>query len=242
MVERLLFRFALAALAATALLGMAGCTPQIGDQCVLSTDCSTQGTLVCDPTQPGGYCTEVNCQPDLCPNEAACVSFNATLPGCPYNDRAGPMGSRVTQTFCMKQCHHNSDCRTGYICADPRQPPWNAQIQDDDQTQHICIYPPTESGDASVDYDALVCQASGPDVGPLDAPITYSPDVSLVDAPADTGSEAGPPDGGADAAGDARTPDGGAPEAGAGEGGMEGGTTEAGPGDGGAADAPDAGG
>jgi hypothetical protein len=249
MTSSLPLRFLVLALAAFALLGAAGCTPQIGDKCVLSTDCSTQGTLVCDPTQPGGYCTEVNCQGNLCPNQAACVLFNATLPGCAYNDKAGPMGARTSESFCMKQCHHDSDCRAGYECIDPRGAPWNGVIQDDDQTQHICIgIPDPPTPDASVDYDAAVCQAAGPPVPPLDASITYMPDASLVDAPPpdveapdasqDTGAGDASRDSGAGDTGarDSGSGDGGA-DSGAGEGGMD-----AGEGDGGAADASDAGG
>jgi hypothetical protein len=210
------------ALAGAALLGvagLAGCTPQIGDSCVLSTDCSTQGTLVCDPAEPGGYCTQVNCQANLCPNEAACVLFNANLPGCGYNDRVGPMGPRSAEAFCMKQCHKNSDCRSGYICTDPRQPPWDGQILDDDQTQHICIGPPdTTLGDASdLMSDALVCQASGPDVGGIDAPVTYSADTGEVDAgAADTGApDTGTADSGVEAGADAGAGDAGATDGGA---------------------------
>jgi hypothetical protein len=246
MTSRLPLRLLVLALAAFALLGAAGCTPQIGDKCVLSTDCSTQGTLVCDPTQPGGYCTEVNCQGNLCPNQAACVLFNATLPGCAYDDHAGPMGARTGESFCMKQCHHDSDCRAGYECIDPRSVPWDGIILDDDQTQHICIgIPDPPTPDASVDYDAAVCQAAGPPVPPLDASITYMPDASLVDAPPpDTGTpdasegdasrDSGAEDTGARESGSG---DGGAPDSGTGEGGME-----AGEGDAGAADASDAGG
>src|SRR6516164_4737254 len=42
-------------------LAATGCTPKIGDKCILSTDCSQQGTLVCDTSQPAGYCTQLNC-------------------------------------------------------------------------------------------------------------------------------------------------------------------------------------
>ena len=61
----------------------------------------------------------------------------------------------------MKQCHHDSDCRAGYECIDPRGVPWDGIILDDDQTQHICIgIPDPPTPDASVDYDAAVCQAA----------------------------------------------------------------------------------
>src|SRR5258705_13828561 len=50
-----------------------GCSPKIGDKCSVSTDCSVQGDRLCDPTQPGGYCTVFNCEPDRCPDESVCV-------------------------------------------------------------------------------------------------------------------------------------------------------------------------
>src|SRR5262249_9226789 len=123
----------------TALLALAGCTPSIGDKCTLSTDCSFQGDRLCDTAQPDGYCTIFNCRGNLCPDQPACGLFHAAVQGCAYNDRTP---SRTGRTFCMAQCHGDSDCRDGYICSDPRQGPWNAVILDDDQTQRVCIVRP----------------------------------------------------------------------------------------------------
>src|ERR1700760_4201839 len=70
---------ALQALACLAALFAFGCTPHIGDSCTISTNCSAQGDRLCDITQPGGYCTEFNCEPDSCPDDAICVNFGAAL-------------------------------------------------------------------------------------------------------------------------------------------------------------------
>ena len=43
---------------------LAGCSAEIGDDCSNSTDCSSTGDRLCDTTQPGGYCTLFNCEPD----------------------------------------------------------------------------------------------------------------------------------------------------------------------------------
>jgi hypothetical protein len=165
-----------------ALASLAGCTPSIGDKCTLSTDCSIQGDRLCDTSEPGGYCTIFNCTGNLCPDQAACVLFHAAVQGCAYNDRSQ---SRTGRTFCMAQCHSDSDCRGGYICADPRKPPWNALIMDDDQTQLVCIVPPDVSGDAGAPsvVDAAVCHAPN------------EPNASTVDAGSD--ADAAPPDAGA---------------------------------------------
>ena len=170
-----------------------GCTPSIGDKCVLSTDCSIRGDRLCDTAEPGGYCTIFNCRGNLCPDQAACVLFHAAVQGCGFDDR---QQSRTARTFCMAQCHSDSDCRGGYICADPRQTPWTAVILDDDQTQRVCIVAPDlrESaigGQATLvsTPDAAVCQPTGPDF--------VTPDAGAVDAGApDTGAA----DAGADAA------------------------------------------
>ncbi len=190
---------------------LSGCTPQIGDQCSLSTDCSVQGNLLCDTSQPGGYCTSLNCQGNDCLDQATCVVFTGAVPGCAYNDRTAP--GRSSRSICLKWCHSNSDCRTdqGYICTDPRQPPWGALILDNDQTQLVCILPPNKSavGDAST-VDAPVCQAQGPTVPPIEAGTTYPPpdagggggdaavasDVAGADGVADAGAEDAPGEGG----------------------------------------------
>lgn len=154
----------------------AGCTPQIGDKCVLSTDCSTRGDRLCDTSQPEGYCTQFNCAKNSCPDEAACVLFSSAVPGCTYDDRAGQYGSRAARSFCVAQCSSDSDCRSGYVCADPKAAPWDGLIQDDDQSKRTCLV-------AMSDYDvdggldaslfsakpAPVCRAVAPDVNAIDA-------------------------------------------------------------------------
>src|SRR5439155_19166710 len=50
-----------------------GCSKQIGDACVVPTDCSTAGDRDCsDPTAAGGYCTIRGCDYNTCPSEAVC--------------------------------------------------------------------------------------------------------------------------------------------------------------------------
>ena len=86
---------------ALGLLSVAGCAPEIGDKCSVSTDCSVNGDRICDTAQPGGYCTVQGCDPDSCPNGGVCVEW-----------RFEP--SRTTATYCMSRCR--SSCRNGYEC------------------------------------------------------------------------------------------------------------------------------
>jgi hypothetical protein len=174
---------AVALVGTVALLGLsfalAGCSPHIGAKCNTNTDCSLQGTLVCDTSQPDGYCTSFNCAPDTCQNEAACVLLDPAVPGCAYDDYNSP--NRTARSICLQQCHKNSDCRQseGYICADPRQPPWNALSVDDDQAQLVCIVAPNYPfSDASTDGpplasfpDAAVCRPTGPVVPGIEASV-----------------------------------------------------------------------
>ncbi len=102
---------------ATLLLG-AGCAPKIGKACTLSTDCSQLGDRLCDTTQPQGYCTIFNCEPDTCP-EAVCVGFDSQIdPAC--GGTQASQASRFERTFCMKGCNDDSDCRDGYRCQEPK--------------------------------------------------------------------------------------------------------------------------
>ncbi len=202
-------------LAALTALALSGCQPQIGDKCVLNTDCSVSGTrLGCDTSMPGGYCTVFNCGPNSCPDQTACYLFYAEVQGCPYSDRAP---SRTAHSFCMKDCQQNSDCRAGYICADLRKGPWNAVLLDDNQNQAVCVPAPDKASQAAglltseqLDANAPpipICEAD-PDI---DAAFPSEPDagVALVDAGevSDTGADAGiqGADGGVDAGLDAGT-------------------------------------
>src|SRR5262249_31499638 len=146
------------------------------------------------------------CQADLCPDTATCVLFHPEVQGCGYTDR-NP--SRTGRQFCLQRCQADSDCRTesGYICADPRESPWNAIILDRDQGQQTGIVGPDNGVvggdvDASTD-DAAVCQVNGPVVPGIDAGVTYFPDASTpaIDASDDAG-DAGASDAGIEDAAD----------------------------------------
>lgn len=94
-----------------------GCTPKIGDECSVSTNCSATGDRLCDTTQPGGYCTLFNCEPGTCPADSVCINFGTTLaagPGCTPSQGNSP----YQRSFCMANCSGTSDCRPGYECLD----------------------------------------------------------------------------------------------------------------------------
>ena len=189
--------------------GLLGCSPKIGDHCIVNSDCSLQGNLECDTSQPNGYCTLFGCTSNSCQNNAACVTIGASVPGCPYNDYQSP--SRTSLNLCLASCGKDSDCRTGegYVCRDPRQPPWNAVIIDND-FQRVCVPLPTfpvgdaMAGDATTgDAEPAVCLAAGPE---LDGNVFSSadagseaPEASAMEGGAE-GGEAGGSDAGVDAA------------------------------------------
>jgi hypothetical protein len=181
------------------LAGIAACKPEIGDKCVVSTDCSANGDRLCDTSQPGGYCTQLNCGPNSCPDQGSCVLFGSSIPGCGFDDRSSPTGSRVSRSFCMAMCETNGDCRSGYVCAAPTTFPWNAVILDDDQAKKSCLPVPFEGQDAAVVTQASgapVCSSAAVDAGHIEA---SAPSI-------DAGTATVPPlfpDAGKDAAADA---------------------------------------
>ena len=83
----------------------AGCRQRIGDACGSSADCSVTGERQCDLAQPGGYCTVFSCDPDTCP-EGACVEWRF-------------IPSRTAETWCMKTCDNDGNCRAEYSCVLP---------------------------------------------------------------------------------------------------------------------------
>src|SRR5262245_26278271 len=90
-------------------LGLLACAPEVGDDCKTALDCSSQGSRLCDRTQPGGYCTIRGCEPGTCPEEAVCVKFR-------------PSEERLAVTYCMRKCDDNGDCRSDedYRCVAAR--------------------------------------------------------------------------------------------------------------------------
>ena len=118
-----------------ALLLVAACDDEIGDECSLSSDCSPQGDRFCDISSPGGYCTIIGCDHDSCPEESVCVRFFSVSDSdrvcdpraedvsedtcsadelCTLTETCVPRTAEVR--FCMRKCEFNSDCREGYEC------------------------------------------------------------------------------------------------------------------------------
>lgn len=112
-----------------ALLFAFGCGKEIGDACVVSSDCSPNGDRQCDISQHEGYCTIQGCDFSTCPDEAACIRFFtgvfqnkdcATTADCSLDElcsltlKCVPRSSEIR--FCMKTCDTTDDCRDGYEC------------------------------------------------------------------------------------------------------------------------------
>ena len=128
----------LAVLAVAALA--AGCQPKIGDSCSSYINCDINGTRICDLASPHGYCTQRNCDVGTCPrSEAVCVQFGAAL--------------RVAQTYCMRKCMHDSDCRQGdgYVCLPASEV---GAVTLDADSSFCVVRPGTAGADAGVPEDA----------------------------------------------------------------------------------------
>ncbi|APR99573.1 hypothetical protein [Pajaroellobacter abortibovis] len=148
------------------------CGRSVGDPCRQLLDCSSQGPLVCDTSQVGGYCTIFLCssQEQECPEQSICVLPQAVIPGCPYDDRRIPLGA---VDRCMRTCDSDSDCRSGYVCASPISPPWFGRVMQGDPTRSVCLPAPSfpvDSEDGSAgEGGQSVCTSWWFQVPPIDA-------------------------------------------------------------------------
>ena len=116
---------------------LAGCGKEIGDACIVGTDCSNDGSRQCDSSQAEGYCTIQGCDYSTCPEEAACVRFfmgsfsnkpcnpateNTSSDDCSLDELCSLAGHCVPRSaevrYCMKKCDKSSDCRNKYECRD----------------------------------------------------------------------------------------------------------------------------
>ena len=149
-------------------LGAGACGKQIGDNCIVGSDCSTNGTRQCDTSSKGGYCTIQGCDLGTCPTESTCVRFftgafanrpcdprteDVPAPGganacsldelCTLDGQCAPRASEVR--YCMLTCASDSDCRDGYECrtldlmkAHGGEPLLEAGMPVDDKSPKFC--------------------------------------------------------------------------------------------------------
>jgi hypothetical protein len=169
---------------------LGGCQPSVGDHCIQSTDCSATGQMLCDTSQPNGYCTIFNCQPNRCPAGSGCVETNASIFGCDYDDRHAP--SRLSRQLCLRTCTQDSDCRLGegYACIVPKQ--YGVLVLDNAQIEKVCLPLTTYNvGDATNEGQAPVCSVAGPDAEAFDAGPGYQGDAgTTTDAGSDAAADA----------------------------------------------------
>jgi hypothetical protein len=119
-------------------LAAAGCGAEIGDSCVVSTDCNSSDTQrICDGNSDNGYCTIRGCDYASCPDESECVRFftgsfsnrkcdpateDVATDMCSVDELCAIDGFCVTRAsevrYCMRKCSSNDDCRSGerYEC------------------------------------------------------------------------------------------------------------------------------
>jgi hypothetical protein len=168
-----------------ALAGELGCARKIGDACALSTDCSINGDRLCDTTQPGGYCTIFNCEPDKCPDEAVCMAF--TDDACASVQSASSV--RFQRTFCMKWCDTDGDCREGYRCSgEDVQAELGARIVDSaPESRQVCLLIPATFAPPPVSTG--VCGASDASFAPIEGGAPEAAPLEAGDAPEELGPE-----------------------------------------------------
>jgi hypothetical protein len=125
-------------LAAASILAV-GCGSEIGDSCSLTSDCNPSGDegRTCDQFSPQGYCTQLGCDFDTCPEESVCIAFftgsfsNTTCDpltedlatdSCALDELCAIDGHCVPRSaeirYCMRTCGDQGDCRGQYECRD----------------------------------------------------------------------------------------------------------------------------
>ncbi|HEU0030780.1 MAG TPA: hypothetical protein VFQ53_09105 [Kofleriaceae bacterium] len=121
----------------TILVAASACGSEIGDECIVSSDCSPNGDRQCDISSKQGYCTIQGCDINTCPEEAVCVRFftgnfsniacdplteNISTDNCSFDELCSLVGRCVPRSsevrYCMRTCDSSSDCRDGYECRD----------------------------------------------------------------------------------------------------------------------------
>ncbi|MBA3465681.1 MAG: hypothetical protein H0T46_37460 [Deltaproteobacteria bacterium] len=118
-------------LSIVALLLCFGCGSEIGDSCVISSDCDPNGQRYCDISSKEGYCTIQGCDYDTCPEESACIRFFTgnfenrpcdSTSQCTLDELCSLEGHCVARSsevrYCMRTCDGMGDCRGGYECRD----------------------------------------------------------------------------------------------------------------------------
>ena len=82
----------------------AGCGDEIGDACIISSDCSPNADRTCDTSSQEGYCTIQGCDYSTCPEEAACIRFFtgsfSNLTCDPVTEDSGTDDCMMPRSFC----------------------------------------------------------------------------------------------------------------------------------------------
>jgi len=108
------------------------CGKEVGDSCVIATDCSPNGDRICDTLSKEGYCTVRGCDYTTCPDEAVCVQF---FTGSFANRSCDPVCDSVydpASPICQAPVAPNVQCSLDELCAISSDP-------DDPQVAGKCV-------------------------------------------------------------------------------------------------------
>jgi hypothetical protein len=157
------------------LVAAAACGHKIGDSCALSSDCSQDGSRVCDTFSVGGYCTIRGCDYNTCPSEAVCVSF---YPGVVATRCAGDgtcgTGQTCSPDHLCTSCSQQMDCAADQFCT------IGGQCAPSSIEQRFCMLSCSSDGDCRDGYEcrtqALMKIHGGEPVQDPTAPTAMVPD------------------------------------------------------------------
>ena len=169
--------------------------PQIGDNCVLNTDCGSSGTLVCDTSQPNGYCTQFNCTPERLPEQRRLRGVRAGGPRLPVR-RLPLAGSRTAGRSAWRSATTTPTAAKARATSAPtrasplerhdhrRQP-----VDSRSASRHSRLRPRGLPPDGGLP-EGSVCSASGPE---FDAPSSLPCPTRAPTRAADAGGDGAPP-------------------------------------------------
>jgi hypothetical protein len=141
------------------------CGKSIGDGCRTNIDCASDGTRICDLSQPGGYCTVDGCDDSSCPGSICVRFFDQKYPtgtcSIPPGTSPGTVGTCSSPPSTVDECRTSGQCLSDELCVvcgpSASAPEPYACCVPSTSERRYCAHKCGNDGDCRGGY---VCQAS----------------------------------------------------------------------------------